>query len=1082
MRGDELDLDSEVRRIREQEADNSPLAALDRVIDLFGLTTRSRNAEETDCLFQALCEFLVTAMGAGQVPGDDPTDLVFNERLPHEDRQLVGAALLRVLAADPYGLDQVSNQFAGKTEDLFDQIWASVAYQRYGLSTRSPKHEKFARLPAAVRAIESEWAQSLASFRNINRLSSLRSDALRTVNDKYGQRIIQPFLPADAPRLINEFFATCVSYAEVRGPLSAEAYEQVVTAAADIERLVKRKPTKYAQVYLGDLVTQTLAIIQSHYGTSVLNRPADITIALTDKRYPLQEAGREFEFQIEITNHGPGTAYDVTVTVQVGEVELLVSTAIAGEVSPGKVTVPFRARVASAASAAGLLATVAWANPDGSAREAEVELSLTAQRPDVDWQALTAAAPYDLEPVVTESELVGRRDHLELLLALLRAPDLGNAYLFGQRRVGKTSIVKTVASIFRSQSPDHVDLYVECGEYLSSDALLTVRDLGTTICESLRGLDSRLDHLTVPTFEGGLAPLNRFLANVNRAWPKLRLLLILDEFDGLPVELYSAGPLGDAVFKSLRSIGGKDFVSVMLVGGENMRYVWDAQGQELNKFQAVRVDYFDRLARLGDFQELVRVPVRPWLDVSDEAIAHLAKETAGNPYFAKLIARKVLEQANARRDSHVARADMEAAISASISDAGSPAFAHFWKDGILASSEAKRNETEMGRRRFLLGLADQLRREGSPSRESVVEEARRFGLDSAAGEALCQEFVRRGVLVEADGTMDCEVPFFGRWLRDRGLTEILDSVPDEMLAGRRRQEEAFVRDGELEEIVKHWGPYRGRLIGVSDVRKWLEQFGRYEFQRLTLPLLRHLRFYGQDSVRRLLGRAHSEVQSRLRDAGREYVTVGRQRKRSDILVSYLDGPGRSGARFAGIYADENDIYRENVIDRSTLRGALGDRAEVEAVVFVDDCIGSGQQASEAFRKLIAECGDVVTEKGIMFFFIPIVAFDGGAHKLRRALARMDVRVDFIPCELLSDADRSFSPDSEIYAAADTRDRAHQLMLQFGQQLDRRHPLGYEDGQAAVVFSEGCPNCSLPVLWKVSHKWEPLFPRLGLGEE
>jgi hypothetical protein len=41
----------------------------------------------------------------------------------------------------------------------------------------------------------------------------------------------------------------------------------------------------------------------------------------------------------------------------------------------------------------------------------------------------------------------------------------------------------------------------------------------------------------------------------------------------------------------------------------------------------------------------------------------------------------------------------------------------------------------------------------------------------------------------------------------------------------------------------------------------------------------------------------------------------------------------------------------------------------------------------------------------------------------------------------------------------------------------RSPLGFGDCQALVVFETGCPNNSVPILWKQTGEWQPLFPRV-----
>src|SRR5262245_49105090 len=57
--------------------------------------------------------------------------------------------------------------------------------------------------------------------------------------------------------------------------------------------------------------------------------------------------------------------------------------------------------------------------------------------------------------------------------------------------------------------------------------------------------------LTPPAFTDSLAPLSKFIREAQRRAPTLRLVLVLDEFDELPRELYTRGDIGDAFFLTL---------------------------------------------------------------------------------------------------------------------------------------------------------------------------------------------------------------------------------------------------------------------------------------------------------------------------------------------------------------------------------------------------------------------------------------------------------------------------------------------------------------------------------------------------
>jgi len=57
-----------------------------------------------------------------------------------------------------------------------------------------------------------------------------------------------------------------------------------------------------------------------------------------------------------------------------------------------------------------------------------------------------------------------------------------------------------------------------------------------------------------------------------------------------------------------------------------------------------------------------------------------------------------------------------------------------------------------------------------------------------------------------------------------------------------------------------------------------------------------------------------------------------------------------------------------------------------------------------------------------------------------------------------------------------RQKAESICKKIGATLEKRHPLGFSDCQSRVVFPTTCPNNSLPILWKETSTWKPLFKR------
>ena len=294
---------------------------------------------------------------------------------------------------------------------------------------------------------------------------------------------------------------------------------------------------------------------------------------------------------------------------------------------------------------------------------------------------------------------------------------------------------------------------------------------------------------------------------------------------------------------------------------------------------------------------------------------------------------------------------------------------------------------------------------------------------------------------------------------------------------RQAEEVQRIKPDEVLSLTQKWKTYKGQAITEDKVRAWLEQFGGPKEQRCMLKLLEGLRFYGTDVIRVRMAEAHTIVK---RDIIWEVATgkSGKEAKRSDILISYLDGPAKSGAFLARIYADEARVYADNVVERKALLDVISNSTTIKALVFVDDLVGTGQSASDYLKSADTELGSILNAQRIKCYFITAVAYVDGWKKVEEITKELKMKLEAHACEILENSTRCFSDSSEIYQDGTDRDYAKRLAILYGSQLVKRNPLGFGDLELAVVFERGCPNNTLPILWEDSGKpkWIPLFKR------
>jgi len=290
---------------------------------------------------------------------------------------------------------------------------------------------------------------------------------------------------------------------------------------------------------------------------------------------------------------------------------------------------------------------------------------------------------------------------------------------------------------------------------------------------------------------------------------------------------------------------------------------------------------------------------------------------------------------------------------------------------------------------------------------------------------------------------------------------------------RQQEEESKIRSPEIMNLVRKWGHYRGQAITEDNVRSWLEQFGGIKDQRVMFKILNSVHYYSNSFVREKM----TEVDGIVRRDIVWKVDKGKF-KRSDILVSYMDGPAKSGAHFARLYADEAKIYVESVVEKGKISEALQNNKEVQAVVFVDDFVGTGQSASEYLSDLSLKIRESTENRKLKLYFIVVVAYIRGWRNLEKALEGFGLPIEAHACEILNEEAKCFGEKSAAFPDPNEREYAKKVALTYGKEIVRKNPLGYGDLELAVVFERGCPNNSLPILWSesVRPQWTPLFKR------
>lgn len=884
--------------------------------------------------------------------------------------------------------------------------------------------------------------------------------------------VVQPAIDySRAKPLLTAVAGSLTSYVEADDNDVVDRNREIVATIRRAVAFFDELSCDYGSRYLIPFLNSLELVCQRHYEGHPFSRPGRVDQVECLRRLPLWTVGQELSIPLRLVNSGDGPAMDLGVRVLDASGLIVADDVVRlGSLEPGSMKVDLPATVAQTDSVRSLLLEVAWTNADSSVATFEEIIDIPAQRQDIRWGELDASDPYSLDPVSMPSELVGRAETVSQIIATLSTPSVGSLYIHGQKRVGKTSIARAVKNLLE-QKDDVLVVFRDIGSVTHPDPVLSIDQLVRRLSDDLvEKIPFTVPSATVVP-NGSLSPLIEFLERAVKSLGGRHVVLILDEFDTMPLPLFQRTPERDAFFMGLRSISSMEGVGLVLVGGERMRLI-TTSGVEINKFKSFTVDSLEWSSHRQDFIDLVRQPVAGSVEFDDSALELIYAYSAGNPYFAKQICGIALREALSRRDAFISANEVERGLSIAMTTFGPQTFAHYWEDYLLERGDEADRRT-LRRRRVLLALADCVRSHEAASDERIAVAGRRWGLTLEDCRAELDEFRTRSVLKKELDEWRCSVGLFQRWLAERGHVEI--ALPVSELEAEARSEAELARQrvslDEAEALAGRWPSYKGRVTAGTDIQTYLRQFGDERAQRLIFRILERVSFFSEADERKMLRESFDAVVATMRERSPSGVW-----KRNQILVTSLGGAGKSGQILAKEYADENSLPGQ-VVQLADLASEVAKRIDVTDVIIVDDFAGSGLSATSELSVALG-AGEFDLPRPVRLHLVFLVALSESLDSLRTMVSSSGLEAQVRAIHQFGSEGRCFSEESGVFPDVLEREEARLLVRGFGERLESRAPLGFSDCEALVVFSRTVPNNTLPILWKNSKSFAALFPRHG----
>ena len=281
-------------------------------------------------------------------------------------------------------------------------------------------------------------------------------------------------------------------------------------------------------------------------------------------------------------------------------------------------------------------------------------------------------------PLQTGSPLFfGRSDIITYVQENLAALHRNNLVLIGQRRTGKTSLLKQLPAHL---GDDYLPVYLD-GQALGLDPGLPnfFLSLATEISFVLEDRGFEIEPPRLEDFSASPAAVfeHTFLDQMRQAIGERHLLLMLDEFEELETAV-RRGDLEASIFGFLRHlIQHTPNLSVIFCG--------------THRLEELAADYWNVLFNISIYRHiafldqpealrLVQEPVEPFgMRYDDLALDKIWRITAGHPYFLQLLCHSLVNHHNKAQRSYMTIADVNTALD-EILASGEAHFVYLWAE------------------------------------------------------------------------------------------------------------------------------------------------------------------------------------------------------------------------------------------------------------------------------------------------------------------------------------------------------------------------------------------------------------------
>ena len=714
-----------------------------------------------------------------------------------------------------------------------------------------------------------------------------------------------------------------------------------------------------------------------------------------------------------------------------------------------------------------------WTDLSGGNNTIKQELIIQAQSENIDWSELRKSSIYGFRKIKEEGELFGRKDTLDKLKNNIKGSLIQSYKLFGQKRVGKSSIVMTLKNMIKDEENLIVVYHTLTG---AADPIVALNNLGSNLCEDIEFAieDKELDNknellkITHEEFRGSLNPLVKYIKRLLRKNDELKFIFIIDEFDQLNDKFFLPGEFGRAFSLSIgKTLNGYENLGFILVGSENMDLL-NYQEINYNEFRSIRVDTFDLDSDYDEYKNLITNPVYPYIDYSENSIKLIHQYTNGNPYFTNIICKIILNKCLDYNNAEIHSDDVIWAVNNSIKSEQKSTFAHFWEDGLTDDTLEKREKLSDIRRRILVSFINFFEEKNDyPNANEIirgVKYPKGYIITEEDIERVYKSFFDRGIFVLDRKKIRIVPKLFEKWLCEgKGATSVTEGVSD-LEAQRRSQErdrENKINDEEYSRLISAIYPNAKREES-KHLKNFITQFGSYTEQRIVYDLLNELTFISDDSIRDFFRKKKSEFFDK-------HIMLSTKNKsiiREDVEIFSSERNFQQNSTYAEMLKTISSIKKNLKVKKLYKSIDTWRKRKANTIIIFEALLIEYKNISEELEEFLSELSDLKNPPKVVF--ISLVITKTAARKIINLFHHFELKQsrvfsleEFEAHEILP-----FSSHSTIFSDFDKKEKCLSIIKSFGHKVLENH--------SNVLFEKLSPNQSLPILWEKRLNFMPLF--------